>query len=440
MTDFYVRSATGSDTNDGLSWATAKAGIIAGAALAVSAGDRVFISSSHVDPGTSAKSVVSPGVPSAPVQILSVDDTSLAPGALVKTTGTATLSFQGSLIAHGLTVAAGSTSSSTSILLATSSSVDAIQVYNDCNFDMLSFGNAGNIVIGSGSGSNSARSRVVWNNCNVRFSQTAQRIEAYQEFTWRGGSFVAGSPMSALFRTSATGRGSVVVIEGVDLTGLPTTADLINGPLAAGRILFRNCSLPAGWTGQLVQGAPDPGFRAEMHNCDSGDTNYRRWDVGFSGMLRSETVVVKTGGSSDGATPFSLKFSTNANPTPGLVGFESPDIWKWNDIVDSPVTVSIDIANDGFSLTNAEVWLDVQYQGTSGLPKSSFAINKVTPLGVPAAHPVSSASWNTPGFASVRRQRLSVTVTPREAGPIYARIVVAKPNADLYVDAELQVS
>jgi len=442
VTDFFIKP-TGSDASDGLSWSTAKASLAGALAIPPAAGDRVFLSSTLLDNGsTTARTLASPLGPSAPLQIYSVEEglppTAVKPGATLKNTGAASLTMQGSFAVYGLTFTLGSSSSSSTLNLGTGISTDVIQAYNECTLEQIGTGNSSTVQLGSSSSSNTARSRFLWNNVAVKFSQASQGILALQELTWRGGSVVPGSLCTALLRNSIAGRGMAVLVEGVDLSGLPAAADLINGGLAAGRILIRNCRLPASWTGQLVQGVIDPGFRAEMHNCDSAGTNYQMRVAAYTGVIWSDTAIVKTGGASDGVQGFSWRMETNANPTPGQVGLESCELNYPSSAVGAPVTVSIDvISNSPTPLTNADVWLEIQYLGTAGGPKSSFARARVMPLAAPVAHPASAAAWS--GAYTQKQRLVSEPFTPLIAGVLQCKLTLAKPNTILYVDPKLQV-
>lgn len=446
MADYYLRSVGGVDTNDGLSWATARATIVGVISLLV-AGDTLYIAEDHVEGGSAIRTLTFPGTPALPNRVICAKVASNPPTEATNTgainsSGGGNLTIQGSVVWCGVKFNIGSSGSSTTISLASSLSTDAVQMFDDCDVLLGGNGSSGVLGIGNANSSNNAKCRVLLTNTRLRLNVAGQQFGIQQEFNWRGGKLLAPltAPPSFLLRVGAQGRGAPVLVEGVDLTELGAASDLVGGPQSCGRITFRNCSLPAGWTGQLVQGLIDPGLRVEMHNCDSIDTNYRMWVVGFNGSIRAETGVVKADGASDGVVGFSWKVATNANPTAGLMGLESPELARWNETVNAPITVGLDILSDGDLLTNADVWIEVQYAGNAGLPKSEFMNNRVAPLVAPTAHATSSATWNTSGMVKPRAQRLAVTFTPRKAGALAIKVTLAKPNAVLYVDPKVQVT
>ena len=114
---------------------------------------------------------------------------------------------------------------------------------------------------------------------------------------------------------------------------------------------------------------------------------------------------------------------------------EADEVFIWNDKGGSPITVAYDILSDGALLTNADAWLELQILGAENKPLSSFVSGRAGLLEAPTAHPVSSAVWTGAGsMASPRKQRLSITVTPQEAGPMLCRVMLGKPNTTMYVD------
>ena len=179
-----------------------------------------------------------------------------------------------------------------------------------------------------------------------------------------------------------------------------------------------------------------------MYNCDSGDTNYRIWVKEYTAELVQETTIVLTGGTSDGATPLSWKVMTTANCNFVSGRFQSPEIFKWNEVTGSPITATVEILHDSLTaLNDDEAWLEIQYLGTSGYPLGSFASDaKTDVLATAAAQASSSATWTTTGLTNPNKQKLSVTVTPRDKGYIHAKVCFGKANYTVYVDPLLTVA
>ncbi|MGJ9420461.1 hypothetical protein ACHAC9_22295 [Massilia sp. CMS3.1] len=445
MTDFYV-SPSGLDTNDGLSWATAKQTFNGVMALATAAGDRVLVDKALVDNQTVTRSYAG-GTLYNPLTICSVDNGTTVPGEVSKggqllTTGAIHISFSGSVNVHGLTIAPGNAGNAATLNMGNQTSPSVLQTYTDCALGLYHGGTnaSARVNIGSQSPSNLARSLIVWNNCTLKLGSTQQYLEIGQDFIWRGGAIVPPTAPVGVMRVGYQGRGSSVLVEGVDFSALQSTSHLVFNS-STGQVIFRNCVLPTNWTGQPVSAdIADPGLRVELHNCDSADTNYRLWIVAANGSIRSETGTYRQGGASDGVTPFSLKMATNGNATPGLVGLESPEITAWSNVVDAPITLSLEIVCGVTILGNSDIWLEVQHLGTSGVPKSSFVNNRVKPLATSAYHLGSTEGWTNPDALTMYKQRLSVTVTPRELGALQLRVVLGRPNTTVFIDPKVQVT
>lgn len=441
MTDYYLRSVGGSDSNDGLSWATARATIVSAVSLMV-AGDTLHVAEDHVESTNQNRTLNFLGTPAQPNRVICCKaglqpPTELAATASIVAIVGGGMTIQGSVIWHGVNMSIGTGGSGPSIILMSGITTDAVQIYRSCDFG---FGgtSGSSLSIGNGGSSNTSRCRILLEDFRLKLNGSGQQIAIQQEFTWRGGKYVAGAgpAPSYLLRVGAQGRGVPVLVEGVDLSELAATTDLVNGPQTTGRVIFRDCLLPANWTGQLVQGVLDPGTRVTMHNCDSGATRYRAWVVGFTGALRSDSAFLKAGGANDGTASYSWRMDTNANAMSGGIGFESDEQLFGIPAAGVPMTLSIDVLTDGVDLTDADVWLDVQ---EAGAPKGSFYRSRAALLAVPKTHPASTATWATTGMASPRRQRVSVTFTPQTAGVGFWKLTLARPNTTIYVDPKRAV-
>ena len=184
------------------------------------------------------------------------------------------------------------------------------------------------------------------------------------------------------------------------------------------------------------------GDRHEMHNCDSGDTNYRLLVADQLGTIRSETTIVRSGGASDGATPFSWAMVSNTLAKFPMLALASPELpARWNSTVGSAITVTVEVITDGVTLTDDECWLEVQYLGTSGFPLSLFSSDaKADVLATAANQTTSTETWTTTGLTTPTKQKLSVTFTPQEAGFLQPVVRLAKASTTVYVCPKMVVT
>lgn len=444
MTDRYIRSADGSDADNGSTWGLAKA-TLAGVDAIDTAGDRLFVADGHSESTAADVTLAFAGTVAAPTRLLCVNDTAdpepptaLATGASVATTGASKITVTGNVVGHGITFSVGTGALNYNGQWNQTSYQK--QQWTDCEFIMAGTNGGNRLLFGQ-----SAWSNTELVNPKFKFGSTAQKVNCRGRVRINGGSFLAGgsSPANGVFETDSAACS--VLVDGFDFSGAAAAVNLAaGGGLSSAKIVIRNSKLPASWSGGVVHTAlTAPTGRVEMWNCDSADTNYRMWIETFSGSIRDETTLVKTGGASDGDTPLSWKFASNANAQFPLFPIVSPEIFSERiTTVGSAKTITVDILHD--SLTNLqddEIWLEVQYLGTSGVPLSLFAHDAVADvLATAADQTASSATWTTTGMTNPNKQKLSVTFTPQEKGVVICRVKCAKPSYTVYVDPVAQVS
>jgi hypothetical protein len=210
--------------------------------------------------------------------------------------------------------------------------------------------------------------------------------------------------------------------------------------------MVRNCKLPASWSGSVNAATPGINSVWELHNSDSADTNYRYQKKTQFGQIDSETTIVLTGGASDGTTSLSHKMVSNADAEWNHQTLDSPEIVQWNETVGSAITATIEIIHSGVGaggsgdFTDKEIWMEVQYLGTSGRPLSLFVDDAAADYITAAAdQDNSSATW-TSSPATPVKQKLSVTFTPQEKGYIHAVVKLATASKTVYVDPKITVA
>jgi hypothetical protein len=165
--------------------------------------------------------------------------------------------------------------------------------------------------------------------------------------------------------------------------------------------------------------------------------NYNNAKYNYRGTLTTETTIVRTGGASDGVTPISWKVVTTANAK-FEQPFECPPIAIWNDTTGSPVTATIEgIWGGGAVPTDADIWVEVEYLGSSATPVSSFVSDaKATVLTTAASQAASSETWG----GSTTDFHLHVTFTPQMKGFVYARVKVGAASSTIYIDPKITLT
>lgn len=321
-----------------------------------------------------------------------------------------------------------------------SSGINA-QTYENCDF-ILS-GNNGTPFIGVGNDSTATAPIIFMNNCRFKFANTGQNFTVVGKCSIKGGSIISGgSTPSTLFGTTNLARSDMLLdVEGFDFSNLASTFNLMSGTSNTQNtnLRFSNCKMPASWSGLLVGPLVDTAITVEAWNLDDGDTNYKFQREVYEGSIKQDTGTYMTGGSTDGTTGFSIKMASSANAEFPALPLYTFEMAVRNETVGAAKTATVEITHsEAADLTDAEIWLEVSYLGTSGFPLSTIITDRIaTILGTPAAQTSSTQAWTGAG---TRKQKLAVTFTPQEKGDLIWRVALAKASATVYVNANLVIT
>src|SRR3990167_9293105 len=442
MTNRYVRSTDGSDASDGLTWANAEA-TLTGAAAADVAGDVIWVSQDHAESTAAAITFHWSGTLAAPTRIVCGNDaaeppTALATTATVTTTGNSTITCSSGndcLYVYGVTFSAGSGATGTASIVLNAGTLP--QIYESCNFDLASTG-TGSVF----QPSTSALASTCLKNCGFQFSETTtQKINVVDgRLKIEGGSILSDAAITTLF--SASNSGVVILVDGCDLSNGAAAMNVISDAQQNFIVKLRNCKMPASWSGSINPATPGAGSISELHNSDSTDTNYRLERKTQFGTVTHETTIVGGAGATDGTTAISWKMVSNANAEWNHQTLDSPEIVRWNETTGSAITATIEIVHDSVTnITDQQIWMEVQYLGTSGTPLSLFVDDAAADYITAAADQAdSTASWTTTGLTNPNTQKLNVTFTPQEKGFIHAVVKLAQASKTVYVDPKITIS
>jgi hypothetical protein len=282
-----------------------------------------------------------------------------------------------------------------------------------------------------------------WINCTAKFSGVNQGMDLGRGawLDWIGGSIDgAGSSPTILFKT--TSFEGAARLRGVDLSALGASSSLVNLTqlLSTVDIRFEQCKLGAS-VALTTATHQAPSASILLDNCDSGDTQYRMQRSTYEGEVYSETTIVRTGGASNGTTPLSHKLVTNAGRT-FITPLYGPEFVIWNNATGSAKTATVEIVHDSVTaLTDAEIWLEVEYLGTSGFPLALFASDrKADILATAVDQTVSTVPWRTTGLTNVNKQKLAAAFTPQEIGFVRCRVALAKPSYTVYACPKVTIT
>lgn len=445
----YLRSTDGNDADAGSSWALSNATMV-GLAANLAAGEDGYFSQDHAESeaGTTSMTITFPGTLGSPNRIIGVSDAAEPPAALngagsltrTSTSITATLVFAGSFVLVGGTYTVGSSSSSS---IKFGSGDTDVQTYVDATFIVTNTSTVARIVVGASA--TSARASITHSHSTFKFANAAQGFSVQRgRMMFNGGGLdAAGAAITSLFPTALASGVTRVEIKNFDVSSAASTLNILGAAFGCtGSVTLNRVKLPASWTGSLFSSEPTmPDFRISMYNCDSGDTNYKLLVGDRQGTMRDETTLVMTGGASDGTTGISWKVVTSANANEALTPFETNWISQWNTSVGASKTITVEILHDSTTdLTDAEIWLEAEYLGTSGVPLGMSASGQRDALSTATPHASSTVTWTTTGLTNPRKQKLTLAFTAQEIGNVLVRLMIGKSNWTGWINPEFSIT
>jgi hypothetical protein len=441
---YYVRSGAGG-AGTGADWANAYT-TLAAAFSGKAAGDTFYVAHDHAETQTSAMTLTSPGTAAAPCIVLCTDDANTPPVAGdLRTTGTISvtnsginMTFGGYAYVYGITFQTGNSTNNSAMNI---NGVALGWIFDTCGLSNLGNGSGGLINLNSGSSGKDEYVELI--NSTITFSNASQKITLGNgRFRWSGGSYSgAVQPTNLLLPTQ--GMPCDVIVSGVDLSALGSGKNLVSSAiLCSGVIKFQNCKLNASLA--AVKNGTIGGQGAltiDLDNCDSGDTITRRENYTYQGAVVNNTANYNNAGSTDGTTHFSRAMTSLSNAE-FASPLRSPWMYQWRDST-AATTATVEIMHDSLTaLKDNEVWVEVEYLGTSGFPLDVQISDRATDILATAANQTASgATWTTSGITNVNTQKLVTgSFAAAHVGYVRARVVLAKATYTVYYDQKITFS
>jgi hypothetical protein len=244
-------------------------------------------------------------------------------------------------------------------------------------------------------------------------------------------------------------------IENIDFSNLTTGVgtgifDNLNFLGAPHKILMRDCKFPSSFNYTNGAGSIDRAGAAilDIINCDSGSTNYRFHREHPHGTLDEETtLILNSGGATDGTTPISWKMASRAANLSNLgwpYALASFPILFWNDNSGSSKTATVEILFDSASnLNNDDIWLDLNYPaGSSDTLGGKVTTTKSSILASNAALDAGTGTgnWTTTGMSNPNSRKLDIAFTPGKKGWIRGVVKIGKAAQTVYVNPIIKVT
>lgn len=398
MANIYVSSVDGSDADNGTTWALAKATLTGALAIATSS-DTIWLSEVHAESTAGIVTLTCLATPGLRI-LSSFDHTTEPPTALSTTASVAIgavgqpLSINGFAFIYGVDFLGGTNSSANNDIQLGAAATPSGLILQSCKLTLRS---ATGVDINNGNTGTTTNDDcfVKLIDCTIKIATAACliRLQNARVHIVNLAVDAAGSTPTTLFGGIASAPG-FLLCESSDLSAEAFT-NLVNvGFAAPSEFVFRDCKLPASIA---VTTGTNPGMGGPtvvMDNCDSADTNYRLARSGYAGATTSEAVLVRTSGASDGVKKLAHKMVSASTCVFGQVFLEGPERAVWNNTL-SAMTATVEIIHDSAAaLTNAEVWIELHYLGTSGFPRATMIHDApATPITTAGNQDASTVAW-----------------------------------------------
>lgn len=318
--------------------------------------------------------------------------------------------------------------------------------FDNCIFDGGS--GAGGMNIGGGIGGSSAWSIIVLNNTQVRLGAAGAYLWPYNtRLVWQntGQILASGSSVpTALFQIGSTaGRVNYILLVGLDLSQLTGSLFSNVATPCIGDLIVEDCKLNASTT---VTAPGNSGMTVQLIRCDSSTAAYKSERYAYEGTETTETSITRVGGAQDPTGQAqSRKIVTSAN-TQWLRPFMAEPYAIWNATTGATVTVTVyGTINAGAVPNNDDIWLELEYLGSSAAPLGTIVTTtKASLLAANAAVSSDGSSWNGGGSgAGWSPFKLTTTLSspqPGLAGYIDVRVRAAKLSTTYYLDPKVELT
>jgi hypothetical protein len=433
MADRYVDD--GGNNSDGTTWANAYTSInalqTAEATFLTTAGNRVFFGHDSNCQATNVTHLDIIGAASGltPVQLISATQGS-SPAAyqvasssvkqIDTTEGAYNVTFNGAFSLYGLRVAAGG----------------GVLVQNDGN----EFGSCDDCMFVPGV--NGSVQLAASGQCAVR----NLTVDLSAESSTQTGTVITGSGsytdiqgltfVNPIWRTGTIfGSFAYLRVSGADFSAFVSGCE-ITGGLSQGE--FTNCKMVSGWAANGGGGSSNSFQNVTFVNCGTADAPQSAVKSMRAGALTTSTTVYRTGGASVDSVPCSWTMAFGAELSEG-VPCHTPWIYGVLTTTGSK-TFTVYVANNTGDLTDAEIWLEVEYMATADSPVYTLATDHRATITTTAANQAddTGSTWN--GATLTYMQSLAVTATVGEEGLYRARVAVNKATSTIYIDPKVTVS
>jgi hypothetical protein len=238
----------------------------------------------------------------------------------------------------------------------------------------------------------------------------------------------------------------IVELSGLDASGLTnaTLCELFSIGSSGGTTLTANNIKTAATWQPFTSGNGSQLESATLVNCGPADApTYLANRLSFGDLL-SSTDIYRTGGATVEGTACSWLITTTSACSEHSP-FYTP--WRYGTLSSTgSKTFEMYITNDTADLTDAEIWLEVEYKSESTEAIWALATDQRATITTTAAAQTddTASTWNGSGPSYTYKQKLSVTATVNQVGQYRVRVAIGKTSVAgsryLYIDPAVAVS
>ena len=387
------------------------------------AGNTIYVGDNHAETQATTISLAPAGSVTTMGKIIchnsagSYPPTSVTTGATISTTGAVNINFTPSLAGgfyfYGLTFRdAIGQSSAQNITLGSGGSWF---YFDSCSFELATTGvgvlNVGTATIGT----------IVFNNTTVKFAAVTHTLAVSGQFFWQntGPVLVSGSSVPNNLLTTLSNSIASISLEAIDLSQLTGNINLNYAASQTTNLLIKDCKLNAATAAAIPNGF---GSTIQLVRCSSSAVGYTSSRYQYEGTETTETSITRVGGASDPTGQVqSRKIVTSANAQ-WLRPFKAEPYAIWNSRTAANVTVTVCGTINSPSLpNNDDIWLEVEYLGSSATPLGTIVNTTIANL-LSADAPVAadSSSWSVPATSYPTFDPATVTAVTLSGGNLVA--------------------
>lgn len=363
------------------------------------AGDTFYVADDHAYSVGSTYLPTSPGTVASPCHIYCVDKTVAPPTSSTHlkitgsetTTGSAGFRFITAGHVYGLTFSAGSGVTNTTLEIG--SSVN-FAVFENCKFVKAGTSASSNAI--TVTSSTTSINTIILKNTTVEFGHTGDSLSFTAGVVrWiNTPNFIVGATIPTSLLNTSLSEYSRIYFEGVDFSALAGN-NLIRSGINSLIFKLINCKVHASTVFPPASPAT-AGISVELINCSSDTKNYLLNRYTRFGQQTTITNPVRTGGASDGTTLYAWNITSTADAE-WVSPYDSFPLSVWNDTTAANRTVTLyGIYNSASLPNNDEIWMEVEYLGSSATPQASFATTtKAAQFLTGSALSADTSAWDT---------------------------------------------